>query len=275
MTKKLIALIFYFCIHSAFAQSVPPLINYQGMLTDSEGNPAVGTKRLTFNIYASAGATDPIWGPQIFTTVPLINGQFNVILGTTDTTGRSLVTAFDGSNRYLGIAVDNGAEMTPRQQVLSAPYAIEAENANLVQNIDVVAQLNAIKGMIAAFNLEQCPNGWVEYKPAYGRVIRGIDKSGDNTIDPDGQRSAGETQEDAFQGHIFGNGTNRLKWSGRTDVSPTNGYATMQSTGFYGENPAYGTVNESQIVPFAGYGIPRVATETRSKNVALLYCFKE
>ena len=130
MSKKLIALIFYFFLHSAFAQSVPLLINYQGMLTDSEGKPLVGTKKLTFNIYASADATDLIWGPQVFTTVPLINGQFNVILGTTDTAGRSLATAFSGSNRYLGIIVDNGTEIIPRQQVLSAPYAMKSMNAD-------------------------------------------------------------------------------------------------------------------------------------------------
>ena len=64
MSKKLIALIFYFFLHSAFAQSVPLLINYQGMLTDSEGKPlANGTKKLTFNIYDEAGVKK--WGPQV------------------------------------------------------------------------------------------------------------------------------------------------------------------------------------------------------------------
>ena len=36
-------------------------------------------------------------------------------------------------------------------------------------------------GMVAAFNLTACPSGWTEYTPAYGRFIRGIDKSGSNT----------------------------------------------------------------------------------------------
>jgi hypothetical protein len=51
-----------------------------------------------------------------------------------------------------------------------------------------------------AFNLATCPNGWSEYTPAYGRFIRGIDKSG-TAIDPDGQRALGNIQTDAFQGH--------------------------------------------------------------------------
>ncbi|MCK5355243.1 MAG: hypothetical protein KAJ63_09005 [Methyloprofundus sp.] len=136
MTKKLIALLFCLFIHSALAEPVPPLINYQGMLTDSEGKPlANGTKKLTFNIYDEAGVKK--WGPQVFPSVPIINGYFNVILGPvkTDANGvpdqnsLSILDAFNSSNRFLGITVDNGVEIMPRQQILSTPYAIKAEKA--------------------------------------------------------------------------------------------------------------------------------------------------
>ena len=53
-------------------------------------------------------------------------------------------------------------------------------------------------GAVIAFNLPACPAGWSEYKPAYGRFIRGIDKSG-NKIDPDGQRKEESYQEDAIR----------------------------------------------------------------------------
>jgi len=126
-----ITITFLFCIIVHADTSVPPLINYQGMLTDADGNPMTGTtKKLEFNIYDSATGGTKIWGPQIFDPVPLINGKFNVILGTTDTTGRSIVEAFGAKDRYLGIKVDTGAELAPRQQILSAPYAIQAERAS-------------------------------------------------------------------------------------------------------------------------------------------------
>jgi len=115
--------------------TVPPLINYQGMLTDADGKPMTGTKKLEFNIYDSATSGTKIWGPQIFNTVPLINGKFNVIMGTTDNAGRSIVEAFGAKDRYLGIKVDAGAELAPRQQILSAPYAIKAENANIAETV--------------------------------------------------------------------------------------------------------------------------------------------
>jgi len=110
--------------------SVPQLINYQGMLTDANGSFMTGTRKLTFNIYDAATGGDVIWGPQIFDSVPLINGRFNVILGTTDTTGRPISKAFGAKDRYIGIKIDSNAEIAPRQQLLSAPYAIQASKAS-------------------------------------------------------------------------------------------------------------------------------------------------
>ena len=34
--------------------SVPPLVNYQGMLTDASGKPLTGMKKLEFNLYDTA-----------------------------------------------------------------------------------------------------------------------------------------------------------------------------------------------------------------------------
>ena len=106
------------------AQSVPPLVNYQGLLTDANGQGLQGTKKLEFNIYDAVMGGSNVWGPQVFSSVPVINGQFNVILGTTDTGGRSIANAFSESQRYLGIKVDDGAEIAPRQQILSTPYTV-------------------------------------------------------------------------------------------------------------------------------------------------------
>lgn len=55
-------------------------------------------------------------------------------------------------------------------------------------------------GAVMAFNLTTCPTNWSEYAPAYGRFIRGIDKSG-TAVDPDGQRAPGAIQNDSLQNH--------------------------------------------------------------------------
>ena len=105
----------------------PPLINYQGKLTDAEGKPMAGTHKLSFSIYTEESSGTAVWGPQVFNTVPVIDGYFNVILGTTDTKGRSISNAFSTENAYLEITIGDGPALPTRQRVLSTPYAFSAK----------------------------------------------------------------------------------------------------------------------------------------------------
>jgi hypothetical protein len=112
---------------SCYAGSVPQLINYQGTLKTSDNTlPFTGTKNFEFNIYDAAINGNKIWGPQIFNNVPVIQGIYNVILGSTDSTGRSIADAFGDQQRFLGITMDDGNELEPRQQVLSSPFSFHA-----------------------------------------------------------------------------------------------------------------------------------------------------
>jgi hypothetical protein len=134
---------------AGYAQSVPPLINYQGMLTGQTGSAlAAGPYTIQFRLWDSGTATnagDLIWGQQQNITVQA-NGVFNVILGSpggsaipgTTPAVNNLAYAFASSNVFLGvtIAVSNGvavsspSEILPRQQLLSVPFAFSAVNAN-------------------------------------------------------------------------------------------------------------------------------------------------
>jgi len=52
----------------------------------------------------------------------------------------------------------------------------------------------------------------------------------------------------------------------------------MRSAGIYGtvtDNPVYGVTTDVQIASNGVHGVPRVAVETRPKNVAVLYCIKD
>jgi hypothetical protein len=140
--KRLIIAILLLCLFvstNAPAQStaVPQLINYQGRLTNASGNPlATADYTLSFSIYdgPNVGAT-LIWGPQVFdgatgtghgAMVPVVKGFFNVILGPHDTSSRAVGAAFAAPNRFLEVTVKNGPPILPRQQMLSAPYALQA-----------------------------------------------------------------------------------------------------------------------------------------------------
>lgn len=121
-------------------------------------------------------------------------------------------------------------------------------------------------GAVMSFDLTACPTGWSEYTQAYGRVIRGIDKSG-SSIDPSGQRAAGNTQEDALQQHDHymksqAAGVDNVVAFADPNVDAT--YAAGGNTGSRGDVYIYvGNVKTG-----------RTANETRAKNVALLYCRK-
>ena len=148
-------------ISHAQANSVPPLINYQGMLTDANGTGLAGVKKLEFNLYDSATSGNKVWGPQIFSNVPLMNGMFNVILGTTDTEGRSVADAFGSGERYLGIRVGDGQEISPRQQILSAPFAIHAAKSEHAAQADRASQADiadTVKGLPPA----DYDSGWFD-----------------------------------------------------------------------------------------------------------------
>jgi len=128
MKRILIYLIFSLMglIITGYAGSVPQLINYQGELkTQDVANSFTGSKKFEFNIYDASINGNKIWGPQIFNSVPVIQGTYNVILGTTDSVGRSIADAFDSQQRFLGVTID-GDEIEPRQQVLSSPFALHA-----------------------------------------------------------------------------------------------------------------------------------------------------
>ncbi|HEY5912360.1 MAG TPA: tail fiber domain-containing protein [Verrucomicrobiae bacterium] len=118
-------------------QTVPSLVNYQGQLLDSAGTPLpTGEYTLTMSLYDAATSGALKWGPQVFdgqglpghgAKVPVVNGYFNLILGPADTNGLPVANAFDGHPRYLEIRVGSNPPIAPRQQILSAPFALNAD----------------------------------------------------------------------------------------------------------------------------------------------------
>jgi hypothetical protein len=114
-----------FC--SVSAADVPRLVNYQGILTDSGGQPLDGSHNLTFKIYPDSGAATPALWIEQHLGVDVDEGLFNVILGSTTVIPEGL---FSSSERWLGIAVDADPEMYPRMQITSVPWALRAAVAD-------------------------------------------------------------------------------------------------------------------------------------------------
>ena len=163
-------------LSSALAQSVPPLINYQGRLTDQTGAPlTAGAYGIQFRLWDFATATnssDLIWAQQQNLAVQS-NGVFNVILGSPGGSPilgatpavNSLAYAFAGSNCFLGVtiassnsvAITSPSEILPRQQLLSVPFAITANTAFNVVNSPIP------HGVVVMWSgtIGSIPPGWV------------------------------------------------------------------------------------------------------------------
>ena len=149
----------------------PSLINFQGTLTDNAGVPmASGTYTIEFRIWNKAVANDPeeqlVWGRSY--DITLVNGRFNVILGDdrgTDIVGAAvndIAYAFADAERFFGITpthfgeveIPEAQELAPRQQILSAPYAVQAKKASHHSNVIPV-------GTVFAFWGDTPPEGWL------------------------------------------------------------------------------------------------------------------
>jgi hypothetical protein len=104
--------------------AAPLLVNYQGRLVDTAGNPLAGPLSIRFSIHDAATAGSELW----FETQPAINpdnGIFSVSLGSVTPLPASV---FGSDARYLEIKIGADAAMAPRTRLLSTPYALYTAN---------------------------------------------------------------------------------------------------------------------------------------------------
>jgi hypothetical protein len=122
----ILGLIILVFLASLSLAGIPKMINYQGMLTGSDGKTPVpdANYNLTFKIYGSLSGTDSLWW-EYHPNVPVTNGLFSVVLGSITT----LNLAFD-ADYWLGIKVGTDSELSPRIQLTSVGYAYRAEKTD-------------------------------------------------------------------------------------------------------------------------------------------------
>lgn len=99
---------------------IPQMMSFQGKLTDTFGIPVIDTTHsVVFRLY-----TVPSGGTEFWTetqTVRTRGGLFSVLLGEVEPIEDVPGT---GALLYLGMAVNGGAELSPRARIASAAYEI-------------------------------------------------------------------------------------------------------------------------------------------------------
>ncbi|RKZ41692.1 MAG: hypothetical protein DRQ49_04220 [Gammaproteobacteria bacterium] len=116
---------------------VPNVINYQGYLTDSSGDPLEGTVNVTLTFWNALSGGTAIGSPKSYTNVNVNNGVFSQNVNVSDIT-------FDQSV-YVETTV-NGETLAPRQLITSVPTSHLTKQAE--QDQDTLAGLNCAKDQI-------------------------------------------------------------------------------------------------------------------------------
>lgn len=137
-----LALVF---VVSASAE-VPQQLHYNGYLTNAAGEAVdcpdsiqcAENYDLTVRIYSSEDSTVPLWTEE-HVGIPIFKGSFHLVLGIGIPIDAELL---DGPV-WLGVKVNDHSEMSPRQRVVSAAYAIRSNRADQANNAAQLGGQNA------------------------------------------------------------------------------------------------------------------------------------
>jgi Chaperone of endosialidase len=129
--KKFLIIVLAFVLHSwAHGQSVPGTLSYQGILMQNDGITPLtdGAHTLVFNFYDAGGALIGGIGSRTI-TVTTTKGLFTCIIGDGTANNAALPSTLGAQQVYIGLAVDGGAELTPRARLTTTAYAYQAQSA--------------------------------------------------------------------------------------------------------------------------------------------------
>lgn len=120
----------------------PKLMNFQGVLTDSNGARVNGQVQATFRVYPTETGGSPIF--EETQTVDALDGLVSVLIGSVTPLD---ATTFSGEVRWLGIKVGSDPEMSPRLRIASVPFAFVADTASAADTATQAANANLLDGL--------------------------------------------------------------------------------------------------------------------------------
>jgi len=256
----LMVLVVFFVSFSAWA--VPPVINYQGKLTNPDGAPLNGNFVMIFHVHnAVENGGEPLWSDEY--AVDVTGGIYNVQLGSANPFPEGL---FENEELYLEVEIWNPdpepgslEKLSPRQRLTSTAFAMKAGDADTLDGLDSWQFVNRNQGFMEANN---------------DSVVLGITNSGT------GMGLIAETSGNiAVRGESTGAGgagvagycysTNGAGVFGQGDDKGVYGFCTY-GKGVYGESTnGHGVVGKSTASDKAGvkgWNTQGMGVEGRSDN---------
>lgn len=176
MKRLIYGMFLVLCLSAAvFAQTTA--FSYQGKLNDG-ASAANGTYQMEFELYDDIAAGSQVASRITLNNVSVTNGIFNVTLDYG-------ANAFTGGARFLSVKVKTAAEPTyttlsPRQQILSSPYAVRSLNA---ANVEITTAGNSVINAIndgstsVTINENRLPSNIVRIKPTAAQTASSADST--------------------------------------------------------------------------------------------------
>jgi formylglycine-generating enzyme required for sulfatase activity len=141
LLHRLFAALLPFLLALPLTAQIPNLINYQGRLTDAQGNPVTGNRTMAIRIYDSPTGGNMTYEETIG-TVAVTNGIYGFRFGNE---GEGIGAVLSGED-YLALSV-NGTEESTRTRLLAVPYALKArESADAIALRSELQSLGVLPG---------------------------------------------------------------------------------------------------------------------------------
>jgi hypothetical protein len=159
---------------------VPQLINYQGVLTNMDGDRITGDYSVQFSIYNSETGGEALWSET--QNVVVTDGLFHVLLGAATLIPHSV---FDGGDEYLSVKVGSDPEMTPRRRVVSVAYAFHTNEADSLDGYgasDFVRSVDGVTPDGGNIDLVEGSNITIDPDPESNRVTISAEGGGGGDI---------------------------------------------------------------------------------------------
>lgn len=110
---------------AAFTTSPPRMLAFRGRLMDEQQLPITATKHVRFSLYNTrTGSGSALLWQEVTMVKPDNQGQFATTLGTQTAIPENILS---NPSLYLGIAIENGEEMAPREQLATVGLAKDAQ----------------------------------------------------------------------------------------------------------------------------------------------------
>ena len=126
-----------------FAQNVPRLVSFGGVIKDAAGKPVNGTVPVTFSLFAEQEGGTALWTETQMVDADA-QGKYTAFLGATNPNGLPLEVFTSGAARWL--AVEPGAPAaveSSRVLLVGVPYALKAADADTLGGKPASAYLTA------------------------------------------------------------------------------------------------------------------------------------